>query len=51
MKLSEKELFMGPILPTKSDKEITNYFKHIIQILERNVELSNNSELKKDERD
>lgn len=51
VKLSKKELFMGPKLLEKVDPETMSYFEHLLNIFERNSELSKNKELRKQERE
>ncbi len=50
MELNEKELFMGPKLLSKNDDEVINYYNHLLNIFERNKDLSKNEELKINER-
>ncbi len=48
--ISEKELFMGPSLINKVDESIINYYEHLLSVFERNAELSNDDNLKINER-
>lgn len=48
-KISEKDLFLGPILKTKKTEETLNYFKFVENIMLKNIEQSGNNNLYKKE--
>ncbi len=48
--MSDKEIFMGPSLIKKNDESVLNYYNHLLNVFERNSELSKDSTLKQNER-